>query len=118
MNTKEEIAARIRKHLNVAVEFEKLSKDDLVKLLSAVEKLTDRPEEDVQAGTEQQQQASVQPNIFPLGLVPTVVETMRSRIPKIRQLIQEAVDAALDDAVARPRGGTGEREERKGKNKD
>jgi hypothetical protein len=44
-----------------------------------------------------------------------VVDTLRSRVPKIREAVQKAVDTALDEAVSRATVSEGgEREKKKG----
>jgi hypothetical protein len=117
MSTKEEIAAKIRKHLQVDVEFEKLSRNELEKLLKYLEEQhiqqTSRKQEEQEV---QVQQAPTQtPTLFPLGIVPAVVDTLRSRVPKIREAVQKAVDTALDEAVSRATVSEGgEREKKKG----
>jgi sirohydrochlorin ferrochelatase len=117
VSTKEEIAAKIRKHLRVDVEFEKLNKNELEKLLKYLEEehvpQTSKKQDEQEV---QEQQAPTQtPTLFPLGIVPAVVDTLRSRVPKIREAVQKAVDTALDEAVSRATVSEGgEREKKKG----
>ncbi|MEM1557420.1 MAG: hypothetical protein QXI11_00900 [Thermoproteota archaeon] len=94
MADKEEIAAALRKILRVDIRFEKLSKDELLKLLEAINRLVESP-----------QSTSEDKGIFGLGVLPTIRNEMKRILPQIRtevkKFVRETVDRMLEEREKR-----------------
>lgn len=83
--SKEDLAAKLRSILKVDVRFEKLSRDELAKLLDAVRKLVEESMEKV---------ADMGEDRGPLGfgVIPSIRKQIMAMIPEVRREIQKVVD--------------------------
>jgi len=101
MASKEELAGKLRKLLGVDVRFEKLSKDELVQLMEAVEKLFEVEEEEGEGGP------------LGFGVIPAVREQiLRKVLPELRAEVRRVVDEAI--LGFRAKGKKGPRKAKKG----
>lgn len=100
---KEEIAAKLRSMLSTDIKFERLSYSDLQTLYNIVTTLVR------ERGEDEQKQSD---NLFPLGIIPAIMERAKMAIPAIREEVRKQVDNIISEVA---RGEVGGDEKRKKK---
>ncbi|MEM0232604.1 MAG: hypothetical protein QXL22_01135 [Candidatus Nezhaarchaeales archaeon] len=97
MVDKEKLAATLRKMLGVDVRFEKLSKEELLKLLEAVNKLLGSL-----------QSVSEDRGILGLGVLPIIRNEVEKILPQIRSEVRELVRETVGRMLEERRKASGE----------
>lgn len=90
MRSKEEIAAELRKLLGVDIKFEKLSREELIQLAEAIDRLLEKAEKEE---LEEEKEEDMGP--FGLGILPSIRKQVMKSIPMIRNEIRKIIDEAL-----------------------
>lgn len=91
--SKEELAAALRDMLGVKVKFEKLSREEIIELIAAVEKLVGEAEGE-EAGDK---------GPLGLGILPMIREQVRKIIPEIRAELRRTIDETFTSMRGKPR---------------
>jgi pilus assembly protein TadC len=86
---KEELASALREILKVDIVFEKLTVEELEKLLEAIKKLVEKIAEETE--TEKEDRGPLG-----FGVLPTLREQIRRLVPEVRKEVRKTIDEFFD----------------------